>query len=359
VGTIILNNHSFSFDAIRQQGTGLLKETDASFYPAFTLAQQWLNNQQLFTFFTSGSTGIPKKIELQRGQLLASAKGTIETLGLTSAEHILLCMNPAFIGGAMLLIRGLELDATITLQEPSGDPLQYIPVNHPYTFVSFAPLQLFALLQLTQNTAAKLNLFSHILVGGAPISFQLEQQLTLLKTNVYHTYGMTETVSHIALRRIGKENYFTILKGVSIRTDDRHCLAIQSASTQGEWIQTNDVVNLLSENSFEMLGRADDVINSGGIKLWPAKIETALYENLGNTAGNLFVTGIPDERLGQQIIAVIESEKDRDLIIGLLDRGLPSLGKYEIPKQIFVLERFVYTPTGKINKAETLKMIDL
>jgi O-succinylbenzoic acid--CoA ligase len=360
MGNIILNNQSYSFESIRVHGAGLLGEADAVHNPSFTLARQWLRGDSEFVFFTSGSTGVPKKNVLHREQLMASAQSTIDTLGLVSDEHILVCMNTQFIGGAMLLIRGLLLDATITLQEPSGNPLQFIEKNHPYTFVSFAPVQLFPLLQNVFSEKEKLDRFRFILVGGAPIDKALEQRLALLSATVYHTYGMTETVSHIALKQIGKDSFYTLLKGVSIQTDERNCLAIQSPSTQNRWIQTNDVVNLLNDTSFELLGRYDDMINSGGIKIWPAKIEQAIRDVLADYITQVLVIGIPDIKLGQKGIAIMESQKDIDFLQQLLESQLPGLlDKYEIPKQFYVLPGLAYTPTGKPNKAETLKMIRL
>lgn len=360
MGTIILNNKHHSFEAIRMHGTDLLAEADALHKPSFTLTQQWLRGDSEFVFFTSGSTGIPKKNTLFREQLIASAQSTIDTLGLQSDEHILVCMNTQFIGGAMLLIRGLILNATMTLQEPSGNPFQLIEKNHPFTFVSFAPVQLFPLLQNAFSEKEKLNRFRFILVGGGSIDSALEQQLTLLSSSVYHTYGMTETVSHIALKHIGKDSFYTTLKGVHIQTDERNCLAIQSPSTQNKWIQTNDVVTIINDTSFELLGRYDDLINSGGIKIWPATVEQKIRHILGEHISNILVMGIPDPKLGQKSIAILESEKGVDFLLQLLKSELPRLlGKYEIPKQFYVLPHLAYSPTGKPNKAETLKMIRL
>jgi O-succinylbenzoic acid--CoA ligase len=360
MSSIIINNKNYSFDAIKHDGAALLSDDEAIHTFSFKLAQQWLNNQQQFVFHTSGSTGIPKKIILHREQLEASAKSTIETLLLTADEHILLCMNTQFIGGAMLLIRGLILGATITLQEPSSNPLQNIQTNHPYTFASFAPLQVFSMIKNEANETHKLNIFSRILIGGAAIDKKLEVALGKLNTKVFHTYGMTETVSHIALKQIGKEDCFTLLKGVNIRTDDRHCLAIKSVSTNNSWLQTNDVVELIDDTSFIVLGRADDIINSGGLKIFPGKIEEAIRSVLSKTITNVFVCGIDDMIYGQKVIALIEStnwdpSQQKRLALKLAQK----LAKQEIPKFYYTFHSFRYTPTGKINKAETLKMIDL
>ncbi len=361
MSTIIVQQQSFSFDAIRQHGKELLEDNPA-FEQTFELAQQWLNGNTEFTFFTSGSTGIPKPIVLKRTQLEASGKATIQTLALQPSEHILLCMNTQFIGGAMLLIRGLILGATITLQQPGSNPLQDIGQHHPYTFASFTPLQLYPLLQNKFDEQNVLNQFKHVLIGGAPISIELENTLVNLSVKCYQTYGMTETVSHIALRQIGKDKAYTLLNGIHYQTDARGCIAIQGAVTQNQWIQTNDVVEIVDHNHFHLLGRADDIINSGGIKVWPQKVEDRLrivFKSLAIPFTNICVTQKPHPQLGEKVIALIETnlhELDWELIKTKLT---PMLHKYEIPKNVYLLQQFMYTPSGKINKVETLKMSGL
>jgi O-succinylbenzoic acid--CoA ligase len=360
---IITSRKSYSFEEINLRGSAMLEGDDKAFKQTFDLAQQWLNGSDIFTFYTSGSTGVPKEIKLKRSQIEASAHATIEMLGLTADDHILLCMNTAFIGGAMLLIRGLILNASITLQDPSGDPLRHIPADHPYTFASFTPIQLHSLHKDNKRMIQKLNCFKQILVGGAAISYRLEQELKALSLKVYHTYGMTETVSHIALKQLGTDAFFKLLQGIDVRTDERGRLEIKSGATNQEWIHTNDVVRIFDERLIEILGRADDMINTGGIKVWPAKVEQALQEAVfesGNGERNILVSWVPDEKLGQQIIAVIEGatfEKDREnSIIGLLQQ---KLGRYELPREFYYVPSFATTESGKTNRDETLRMIGL
>lgn len=358
--SIIVNNKSYSYDAIKHSGASLLSIDEAEYTFTFTLAQQWLNNQHQFVFHTSGSTGIPKEILLQRTQLEASAECTLKTLSLSANEHILLCIPTEFIGGAMMLIRGLILGATITVQNPNGNPLEKINTSHPYTFASFAPMQLFPVLQNTQHEITKLAQFKTVLVGGAAIDTLLETVLSKVNTHIYHTYGMTETVSHIALKQLGVDTSFKAMEGVLLKQNHVGCLCIKSESTMQKWIETNDVVELLDANHFKVLGRADEVINSGGIKIWPAKIEKIAKEIIGTQSTNLFAVGIADTKLGQQLILVIESALNANLIELKLKAELPlQLNKYEIPKQYYVISTFIYTQTGKINKPETLKMIAL
>lgn len=358
MSTLHLNGQSYSFESIKQQGVLLLNESESIHQSSVQLIQDWLINKQTFLFTTSGSTGVPKPIELKREQLEASAKGTIQALKLEADDHFLVCMNTAFIGGAMLIVRALLVDAPITLMEPSGNPLELLPANHPYTFASFAPLQLFPILQNTHSEKEHLSRFKQILVGGGAIDSALEKELATLPVKIFHTYGMTETVSHIALKEIGKQQSFTTLPDIQLRTDTRGCLAICCAATLNTWIQTNDVVELVDAHSFTLLGRADDVINSGGIKIWPTKVENALRSVLGTSISNVFVSGVPDAKLGQKLIAVAETSDENDLS-SISSHLEATLSKYEIPKQYYTVPAFCYTPTGKINKAETLKMIGL
>lgn len=361
MSSIIVQQQSFSFDAIRQHGKKLL-DGQQTFEQSFELVQQWMNGNSSFTFHTSGSTGIPKPIILHRTQLEASARATIKALSLQPSEHILVCMNTGFIGGAMLLIRGLILGATITLQEPDSNPLQHIGQRHPYTFASFTPLQLFPLLQNKHHERNMLSQFKQVLIGGAMVLAELENILGDLPVKCYQTYGMTETVSHIALKQIGKDKSYKILDGIRFQTDARGCIAICGEVTENQWIQTNDVIESVDKNHFNLLGRADDVINSGGIKVWPQKVEEHLrivFKSLAIPFTNICVTKKSDQLLGEKVIALIETnlnELDWELVKTTLT---PMLHKYEIPKNVYLLPQFRYTPSGKINKVDTLKMSGL
>ncbi len=356
MSVVHLHQHPYTFEQIKLAGATLIN--DPLFNPSFSLIQQWLNGAEEFTFSTSGSTGIPKPIHLTRAQLMASALGTIETLALTSSEHVLVCMNTQFIGGAMLLIRALVLNAEITLMEPGSHPLSLIATNHPFTLASFAPLQVFPLLSNQHHEREKLNRFKTILVGGAPIHPSLETELSALDTRVFHTYGMTETVSHIALKQLGTDKFYTVLSNVQIKADANQCLMICCAATNNQWIHTKDVVQLFPNKQFTIIGRLDDVINSGGIKVWPQQVENAIRQETGNRLTNICVLGLPDEQLGQKVIALLEGDAEMDLE-DLKNRLTKHLSRYQIPKHFFTLQAFSYTPTGKTDKTKTLEQLSL
>ena len=326
---------------------------------AITFCKDWLNGKQLFTFHTSGSTGIPKKIELHRSQLEASANATIQALHLTSKEKIFICLNTQLIAGAMMLVRGMILKCQLFLIEPTSDPLKFLDENHEMTFASFVPMQLHNLLNDDLTIEKKLSRFTHILVGGTSINSSIEKKLSQLSCNVFQTYGMTETVSHIALKQIGKENNYTALPNIELKKDERDCLCIKGKVTNDEWIITNDLVDLIDAKHFKILGRMDEVINSGGIKIFPQKVEYAIQEAitiLQFDVKEFFIASQKDELLGEKLIAVFcckhfSVEEEQKLNENLRQH----LSSYEIPKVFYFLSFFEKTASDKIDKIRTLK----
>jgi len=331
------------------------------FNHAVDFCKDWLSGKDQFAFHTSGSTGTPKKILLNRTQLEASAKATINALQLAPDENIFVCLNTQLIAGTMMLVRGMMLGCEIHIDEPTSDPLRNISENHEYSFASFVPMQIHSVFSDNPENLSKLNRFRNILIGGASINSLLEKKLSALTTNIFHTYGMTETVSHIALQRIGKEDSFTILPGVEIKTDNRNCLEIKAGSTDNKWIVTNDIVELENEKKFRVMGRADEIINSGGLKILPQKIEKALLETLSGLnihIDDLFISSEKDEILGERIIAVLccptISKTDK---IRIFEKMTTIVSKYEVPKEIYSLPFFEKTSSGKTDKLRTIELL--
>jgi len=208
-----------------------------------------------------------------------------------------------------------------------------------------------------------------ILVGGAATSPALERVLQVISAPVFATYGMTETVSHIALRRLNgpdRSDVFTALNGVELGTDTRGCLNISAAATGFERVQTNDVVELLDAHDpkrFRLLGRADMVINSGGVKVQPEQVERIVQETLAQLVDlqpvpRLFIAGIPDERLGQKVVLVIEKNAISDAQFDAVRMAVSTLlSPYAAPKDWVVVDAFAETPTGKIDRNATIAQI--
>ncbi|WP_114782449.1 AMP-binding protein [Botryobacter ruber] len=363
--SLLLNGKKFYYDEIRDYSFRNSIPIDG--YEAKTLefCRDWLNGVQEFPILTSGSTGTPKKINLTRQQLEASANKTIRLLHLQPGDTTLICLNTEYIAGMMMLVRGFLAELEMVVVEPVSNPLALLPENVQPDFASFVPLQLQTMLQQTPAAVAVLNHMKGILVGGAPVSPALQQELQQLKVPVYHTYGMTETASHVAVRLLnGPEAaaYYEALPGVEISQDSRGCLTIKADVTNNEPIVTNDLVELLSSTRFRWIGRAGNTVNTGGVKVQLEKVELAVARALAALEMNprYFVAALPDERLGQKLVLVLEggplaADEEEELQSQL--RQL--LQKYELPRAIYYSASFSETATGKISKQDTLQKLGL
>jgi O-succinylbenzoic acid--CoA ligase len=273
----------------------------------------------------------------------------------------------------MMLVRGFERGLHMTIVDPVSRPLAALPAGSRFELTAMVPLQLHETLEGDAHERAILNAMKGILIGGAPVSMALAQQLQQIEAPMYHTYGMTETVSHIALKRLngpGRSDRFIPFNGVELSLDERGCLRIVSALTRGETLQTNDLVELDADGSFRWLGRIDHVINSGGVKVQTEKVETALeawlltYQGGMHANRRFFVGPLPHERLGQAVVAVIEGRpfEDQNAASPGLEETIrqqlqPMLTPYEAPRHVYFVDQLLETPTGKIDRRSTLRRI--
>lgn len=342
--SISINSREISISAILSGSAHPQSEFERE---TFAFIKSWLNQTQTFTLTTSGSTGTPKEITLTRNQLQQSAHRTIKALNLSSVHTALICLDTRYIAGKMMLVRALEANMLMVAVEPSSNPLKNIS-RQPH-FGAFVPLQLDEIFK-HEESVKKLNRFKSVILGGTSISASLMQKIKTLSCDAYATYGMTETVSHIALQKLNgadAQDYFETLRGVTIKTDERDCLVIELNGFT-EPVITNDLVKIIDHSGFEVLGRYDNIINSGGVKLIPETIERKVEPILKQS---FFVSGIADERLGQKLIFVVESHVQP----GLMATLRLALSAYEIPKEIFYVDQFVRTQTQKINRPKTLE----
>jgi len=320
--------------------------------------QKWIDGQQEFVLKTSGSTGEPKPINLTRNQMIASAKMTGKTFGLKEGDSALICLNVDYIAGIMMLVRGMELGLKLTIVEPSGNPLQNLE-NQYFDFHAFVPLQLQNLLE-NKKIIEFLNKSKAIIVGGAAVNEVLDKEIQKLSVPVYSTYGMTETVSHIAIKRlngVNKNDNFQVLEGVKIGIDGRNCLNIIAEATNDVLIQTNDIVEIINGKEFQLIGRFDNIINSGGVKIQLEKVEKLIANEIKIlNPKRYFAYGIKDEKLGQKLVLFVEGEAvNLDIKNTFLTNIQSVLLKYEIPRKICFVERFMETATGKIDKKAVIK----
>ncbi|WP_448530638.1 AMP-binding protein [Raineya sp.] len=320
--------------------------------------KDWLSEKEIFSFQTSGSTGTPKTIQASRKQLRASVALTQKAFQLQGGEVTLLCLPAEFIAGKMMLIRAMELAWHIILQEPQSNPLQNLELSRKIDFAAFVPFQMQSILE---QTPEKINRLFHkrstIILGGASLANSLEKSIEKLKIPIFHTYGMTETLSHIAIRALnGKEksDFFQVLEGVKVRLDKRGCLCITSPTTDFQEIITNDIAEILPNDTFRIIGRMDNVINSGGVKIQLEMVEKIVEKvfEAENIHNRFFCTGIPDEKLGQKLVLCVENacwnvEKEEKILNKIAQL---TTNKYYVPKSILYKSRFEQTATGKIKR---------
>jgi o-succinylbenzoate---CoA ligase len=321
--------------------------------------KQWTEGKTSFEIQTSGSTGKPKTIHLERSSMIASAMATAEALQLKKGQTSLICLDASYIAGMMMLVRSMEVGMNIIAIEPCANPFEKLEKETVINFAALVPYQVKAILDSPQKEL--FNRTEKIIIGGAPLDESTKLKLQDFSCQFYETYGMTETISHIALKKINgrfKSDYFEILPGITIRQDKRACLCIQTTYLKEEVI-TNDVVEMASLNRFIWLGRYDNVVNSGGVKIFPESTEKKIeiiFSNL-NLQNLFFVTGLPDERLGQSLTLIVEgnisTEKQNELETNLKK----DLSRFEVPKSIKFVQRFIHTDTGKINRARTIAMV--
>lgn len=302
----------------------------------FRLVKDWNSGKEYFNFQTSGSTGSTKTIPISREKIIYS---THATFGLIDPENAiksaLLCLDPGFIGGAMVIFRALIKGLNLTISEPSLS-LDKMPATSTIDLVSMVPSQ------YQSTSVSVLERFKTILIGGAAIGIEASSP----SPHVYSTYGMTETISHIALRRIDS-SLFTTTGDTEVRADQDGALSFRGTITDHQWLNTNDIGEVLTNHSFHWMGRKDFVINTGGVKVHPEKIEQKLS---GSIRGKFMITSLPDPLFGEKVVLVMEDKQSSSLDFSILD-------KYEIPKAIFYERQLYQTESGKIDRMKTRKSL--
>lgn len=362
---LLLNGKKFYYDEIAAYSFRNSIPLDGYESKTLEFCRNWLNGIQEFPIQTSGSTGIPKTIALSRQQMEASARRTIKFLNLQKGDCALVCLNTEYIAGMMMLVRAFIADLNIIIIDPVSNPLSLISRDEKIDFVSFVPLQLQTILEEIPEALTQLNQMKAILVGGAPISVTLQREIQRIKPHVCHTYGMTETASHIALRRLNgtdANDYYQVLDDIQIGMDKRGCLTIKGDVTKNELLSTNDIVELLTPTRFRWIGRADNTINTGGVKVQIETVEVAIAAALAETEASptFFVAAQPDELLGEKIVLILEGQPlGETQETQLFERLHSLLSKYEVPKEVVYSPAFTLTATGKVSRQLTMRKLGL
>ncbi len=307
----------------------------------------WFDKKEFVIVQTSGSTGKPKPIKILKNQMKNSALATADFLELHEKTTALLCLSTDYIAGKMMLIRALVLGWHLDVVEAQSTILQ---ADEKYDFVAMVPMQV-------HKSLADLYKVKKLLIGGGTISKKLEKQLQNEKTAIFSSYGMTETITHIAIRKVNfihteKDTYYKTLPNVFICLDERGCLVIDAKKVATDLVITNDLVTIKDTSYFVWLGRIDNVINSGGIKIIPEQIEEKLTPII---TADFFITSKKDAIFGEKLILLIEGNFNEKTLRKIKETTL--LSKYEKPKEILFLDKFIYTKTGKINRFKNLNLI--
>ncbi len=314
----------------------------------YLFIQQWLDNTQTIAIKTSGSTGTAKTINVFKSAMRQSAQMTGQYFQLKPNDNALLCLPTTYIAGQMMVVRAFVLGLNLIPIRPNA--ISFGAFNQCIDFVAMLPLQLYQLLA-SNPTLEKFKTIKTVLIGGASVSLKSLHAIQNLTTKVYQSYGMTETVSHIAIRCLNspQELTYSVLEGIQIKQDMQGRLVIHAPHLGVHQLKTHDVIRLHSKNQFELLGRIDNIINSGGIKFNPEQLEAQIERFIPTR--RFFISGVDDEKLGSKLVLWIEGQPFTLLEMKTLqDQISHQLDKYQQPKVIRFLNQFKQTPTGKIQR---------
>lgn len=313
--------------------------------------QEWNKDKEEMVFFTSGSTGLPKAISHKKTALLASAKATGKYFNFKSGEKLALCLSISTIGGKMQVIRSLVWNMPLVVTDVCRNPVLHL--NERIRFCSLTPIQLE---RICEESPEKLKLIDTILLGGARVSVALIKKIEHLNLSVYEGFGMTETVSHIALKKIQKSCFdnlsiysFKCLDGITIAEKNRK-LIINAPHLGIAHLETNDEIEWINPREFRWLGRTDFVINSGGLKFHPEVLEQKLSPYLSLP---FFIIGENDTEFQEIVTIFIEHNYSIELELNLTALFAKYFSPFEKPKKMYFVAKFELTSSGKIDKKKT------
>lgn len=305
----------------------------------------WFNDSPYTTVHTSGSTGTPKVLTVRKEQMIQSARLTCEFLHLRAGDTALLCLPLEYIAGKMMVVRALVAGLNLIVRTPSGHPLAGVDI--PLGFVAMVPLQVFNTLQIPIERE-RLQRTDILIIGGGTIDTALESEIHSLPGEVYSTYGMTETLSHIALRRLNgpsASSRYQPFSSVRLSLSPEDTLVVQAPLVCDETLVTNDVARLYPDGSFIILGRKDNIINSGGIKIQAEEVEELLKPYI---IVPFAITSVSDSKLGEAVVLLIETTENPEK---LKETCQSVLSKFQQPKHIMPILHLPLTGNGKIDRA--------
>lgn len=310
---------------------------------------EWFSKKEYIEAFTSGSTGIPSKILLNKKYMMNSATMTLSYLNIPENESVLLCMPLKFIGAKMIMVRALVGKLNVIAVTPSSHPLKDL-IETPY-FAAMTPAQVASSLE-DEKQAATLQKINTLIIGGGPVNLDLFEKIKNFKNNIYSTYGMTETMSHIALKKLtnGFENEYHPFSGVALTKDENDCLVISCKKLGISSLKTKDIVKFNSDGSFLIQGRLDNTINTGGIKIQIEAIEEKLSQIIDF---DFNISSIEDPILGEKIVIIANKRISCDELIKYKE----FLPKYWAPKESFYTQVIPKTLSGKPARSQIKNLV--
>ena len=325
--TFFLNGKEVSGNTLFRSNPETKQEEDL-----FAFLKEWYAPDDFIEVQTSGSTGTPKRIKLKKKFIEASALRTLRYFGLNPRDSVLHCLPCQYIAGKLMIVRALVGHLDLYMADPSTD-FGFLNEKR-FRFAAMVPNQVASI------PNELLSQIEQLLIGGSSIPASLQKRLQNTPTKIYSSYAMTETATHIAIRQI-TDDWYHCMENIKVSLSTENCLRIEMPGLKEPFLQTTDIAELKDDKTFRILGRADNVIISGGIKYHPEQLEKKLEKHITQP---FMITSLPHDKLGEQIVLVLEG--DDDPIIA--DICKHNLSKYEQPRKYIYIEKLPRTPNGKI-----------
>ena len=343
---ITIAGKAYDASAFFEEAPTLLGTSDFA-RQLFIFLKDWFSDSPVLSVCTSGSTGIPQEMLVQKTRMMQSARLTCAFLGLKPGDTALLCMPLEYIAGKMMVVRALVAGLDLHFVTPCGHPLAQ--QAGPFTFAAMVPMQVYDSMG-NETEKSRVMAIKHLIIGGGAIDQAMEQTLQKFPNHVYSTYGMTETLSHIAMRKLNGPDAsprYIPFSGVHLSLGADNALVIDAPLVAQERIYTKDIAHIAQDGSFKIIGRKDNVINSGGIKIQAEEVEALLKPVI---SGTFAISSAPDAKFGEIVVLVTEEKVDQQLI----HQALP---KYYVPRKILQVDQIPLTGTQKLDRAGLKKQV--
>jgi o-succinylbenzoate---CoA ligase len=352
INSLTIHDHTYSSQSLTELCNSRIKNDDTPSWEKeiYGFLLQWLDDSDTIIQYSSGTTGKSKMLRLEKLAMVRSAESTCRFFNLKPGQIAGLCLPMEYIAGKMMVVRSIVCDLNLYITEPRSRP--DFQDTGMIDFCAMVPFQV----TNTWTANNKIPPVRILIIGGAEISRELETLVKDIPVEVYATYGMAETCSHIALRRINgpqPETWYQALPDIMLESDNRGCLVIKAPYLPGPII-TNDQVQLSGNGRFKWIGRFDNLINSGGIKVVPEEVESALSDKTGI---EFALIGLPDPILGQRLVLVTEKNRETfsdDMIRAELARIIPAR---LMPKNIITIEKFPRNTSFKIDRLKLARLL--